>query len=210
MQADTVKLSRKEREKIERKKDILEAAKRVFAEKGFEKATLDEIAVEAEYGKGTLYNYFKNKEDLFISLMRHELNKMNDILGKSLDKYDDSREQLKEVVRAAIHYATENQIFFRLLMKEIGKLASCDSNNVYHDILMENHSSGVQKVADILNNGIKKSEVKNIDTELAGHIFVFMLRAVIVKVLRFEGEKSIEKDIDFLVSVFYDGVALKK
>ena len=210
MKVDTVKLSRKERDKIGRKKDILEAAKRVFALKGFEKATLDEIAVESEYGKGTLYNYFKNKEDLFISLMRYELDKMNDILGNSLSKYNDSREQLKEVVKAAIHYARKNQIFFRLLMKEMGKLASHDNNNVYHDILMENHMFGVKIISDILSNGIKKSEVKNIDTDLAAHIFIFMIRSVIMRVLWLEGKKSMENDIDFLVSVFYDGVALRK
>ncbi len=210
MKVDTAKLSRKEREKIGRKKDIIEAAKRVFAVKGFEKATLDEIAVEAEYGKGTLYNYFKNKEDIFISLMRYELDKMNDILGNSLSKYNDSREQLKEVVKSAILYAKENQIFFRLLMKEVGKLVSHDNNNVYHDILMENHMFGVKIISDILNNGIKKSEVKNIDTDLAAHIFIFMIRSVIMRVLWLEGKKSMENDIDFLVSVFYDGVALRK
>ena len=210
MKVDTAKLSRKEREKIGRKKDIIEAAKRVFAVKGFEKATLDEIAVEAEYGKGTLYNYFKNKEDIFISLMRYELDKMNDILGNSLSKYNDSREQLKEVVKSAILYAKENQIFFRLLMKEVGKLVSHDNNNVYHDILMENHMFGVKIISDILNNGIKKSEVKNIDTDLAAHIFIFMIRSVIMRVLWLEGKKSMENDIDFLVSVFFDGVALRK
>ena len=60
MNDNGLKLSRKEREKIERKNSILNAAKKVFAQKGFEKATLDEIAEEAEFGKGTLYNYFKN------------------------------------------------------------------------------------------------------------------------------------------------------
>ena len=210
MQVDTIKLSRKEREKIGRKKDILEAAKRVFAVKGFEKATLDEIAVEAEYGKGTLYNYFKNKEDIFISLMHYEVEKVNDILSNSSGKYIDSREQLKEIVEAAIHYAKENQIFFRLLMKEAGKLVSQDNNDLCHNILMENHVIGVKSISKILNNGIEKSEVKNIDTELAAHIFIFMLKSVIMKVLWLEGEKSMEKDIDFLVSVFYDGVALRK
>ena len=209
MQVDTAKSSRKEREKIGRKKDILEAAKKIFALKGFEKATLDEIAVEAEYGKGTLYNYFKNKEDIFISLMRYEFDKMNDTLGNSSDKYNDSREQLKEVVKSAIRYARENQIFFILLMKEVGKLVSHD-NNICHDILMESHFSGVKSIADILNNGINKSEVKNIDTDLAGHIFIFMLRSLIMKDLSTDKKNITDKDIGFLISVFYDGVALRK
>jgi len=59
---------RKEREKERRKQQILVAAKRVFSEKGFNKATMEDIAQEAELSPGTLYLYFKNKEELYASL----------------------------------------------------------------------------------------------------------------------------------------------
>lgn len=49
--------------------EIRKAAKKVFSEKGLLLATVDEIAVEAGIGKGTIYEYFKNKEDLYLSLM---------------------------------------------------------------------------------------------------------------------------------------------
>ena len=62
-------LKRRDREKIARRNDILDAALSVFAKKTYESATLDEIAERAEYGKGTLYNYFKGKEDIFINLI---------------------------------------------------------------------------------------------------------------------------------------------
>lgn len=59
---------RKEREKERRKQQILVAAKRVFSEKGFNKATMEDIATQAELSPGTLYLYFKNKEELYASL----------------------------------------------------------------------------------------------------------------------------------------------
>ncbi len=59
---------RKEREKERRRQQIIVAAKRVFSEKGFNKATMEDIAKEAELSPGTLYLYFKNKEDLYASL----------------------------------------------------------------------------------------------------------------------------------------------
>jgi AcrR family transcriptional regulator len=59
---------RKEREKERRKQQILVAAKRVFSENGFNKATMEDIAQEAELSPGTLYLYFKNKEELYASL----------------------------------------------------------------------------------------------------------------------------------------------
>ena len=59
---------RKEREKERRRQQIMVAAKRVFTSKGFSKATMEDIAQEAELSPGTLYLYFKNKEELYASL----------------------------------------------------------------------------------------------------------------------------------------------
>ena len=59
---------RKERERERRRQQIIVATKKVFSEKGFNKATMDDIAGEAELSPGTLYLYFKNKEELYASL----------------------------------------------------------------------------------------------------------------------------------------------
>jgi AcrR family transcriptional regulator len=59
---------RKEREKERRRQQIMVAAKRVFSDSGFNKATMEDIAQEAELSPGTLYLYFKNKEELYASL----------------------------------------------------------------------------------------------------------------------------------------------
>lgn len=59
---------RKERERERRRQQIIVAAKRVFSERGFNKATMEDIAREAELSPGTLYLYFKNKDELYASL----------------------------------------------------------------------------------------------------------------------------------------------
>jgi len=59
---------RKRREKDQRIQSILEAAKKVFFSKGYLKVTMDEIALEAEISKPTIYQYFKTKDDLYASL----------------------------------------------------------------------------------------------------------------------------------------------
>ncbi len=76
---------RRDREKSQRIQSILEAAKRVFSSKGYLKATMDEIALEAEITKPTIYLYFKAKDDLFFTLM--------------LPLIDDIRIQFEEVER---------------------------------------------------------------------------------------------------------------
>ncbi len=59
---------RKERERERRRQQIMVAAKRVFTDKGFGKATMEDIAKEAELSPGTIYLYFKNKDELYASL----------------------------------------------------------------------------------------------------------------------------------------------
>ncbi len=63
------KVSRRERQAAARKKRILDAAARVFARKGYQRATTKEIADEADVGEGTIYSYFGSKRDLLLSLV---------------------------------------------------------------------------------------------------------------------------------------------
>ena len=62
------KISRKERETLLRKQFIIEAAEKLFLSKGYEETTMDEIAVEAEFSKGTVYKYFISKDELYIAI----------------------------------------------------------------------------------------------------------------------------------------------
>lgn len=61
-------LERKEREKEHRREEIITAAQKIFFEKGLPAATMDEIAEAAELSKGTLYLYYKSKEDLYLAV----------------------------------------------------------------------------------------------------------------------------------------------
>ncbi len=60
---------RQAKERERRKDQILKGALSVFKEKGLEKATMDEIAKQADFGKATLYYYFHSKEEIFIELL---------------------------------------------------------------------------------------------------------------------------------------------
>jgi AcrR family transcriptional regulator len=68
---------RKKRERERRRQQIIVAAKRVFSEKGFSKSTMEDIAKEAELSPGTLYLYFKNKDELYASLSLRILQYLN-------------------------------------------------------------------------------------------------------------------------------------
>lgn len=73
---------RKKREKEKRRIEIINAARKVFSSKGFNSATMEEIATEAELSPGTLYLYFKNKEELHTSLSIEILRHLADEIQK--------------------------------------------------------------------------------------------------------------------------------
>ena len=75
---------RKEKEKRIRKEDIIDAAEKVFSLQGFEKATVDEVAAEAEFSKRTLYAYFSSKEQLYMAIMLRAFQTLNKLLNKNL------------------------------------------------------------------------------------------------------------------------------
>ena len=68
---------RKERERERRRQQIIVAAKRIFSLNGFNKTTMEDIAKEAELSPGTLYLYFKNKDELYASLSLRVLQYLN-------------------------------------------------------------------------------------------------------------------------------------
>ncbi|MBI9086310.1 MAG: TetR/AcrR family transcriptional regulator [Desulfobacterales bacterium] len=68
---------RKQREREIRRQHIMIAARRIFTKKGYESATMEDIAREAELSPGTLYLYFKNKDELYASLSIRVLQFMN-------------------------------------------------------------------------------------------------------------------------------------
>jgi TetR/AcrR family transcriptional regulator len=106
---------RKEREKEHRKEDIIDAAQKVFFEKGLLTATMDEIAVTAELAKGTLYLYYKSKEDLYLAVMMRGLKILYEMFEKVIDSPKPTTEKLMELGEAYTAYYEQNKNYFRML-----------------------------------------------------------------------------------------------
>ncbi len=109
-------LSRRDREKLRRKEAILEAAVHLFAQKGFNETKLEDVAALAEFGKGTLYNYFENKNDLLISAFEYALGKVIEYLEAQLSQVTDPVERIRMIVIAHFEYYRSNEDFLRVIM----------------------------------------------------------------------------------------------
>jgi AcrR family transcriptional regulator len=88
---------RRLREKEQKYNTILKAAETLFAQKGYHQTSIEEIADLAEVSTGSVYFYFKNKEDLLITLMQEIGHQLRKLLGDELKKADYSLDSFKNI-----------------------------------------------------------------------------------------------------------------
>jgi AcrR family transcriptional regulator len=122
--------NRKERQKEELKVKILQAAKELFMQKGFDDTSIRNIAEKIEYSPTTIYLYFKDKDDIFHALHSEGFMLLNQYF-KPLAHVSDPFERLKAISKAYITFAMENGEFYDLMfiirspMKSLDK-GDCD------------------------------------------------------------------------------------
>jgi len=107
---------RKAREKQFRMEQILDAAYQLFQEVGYTAATMDQIAERAELAKGTLYIYFKSKEEVYFSLLVNGLDILIQLLEESEATEAMRENPLQETARTLFRYYTEYTPYFRIFM----------------------------------------------------------------------------------------------
>ncbi len=95
---------------------ILAAAARLFASHRFHEARMEDIAALAEVGKGTLYRYFKDKEELYLALLDRASDDLQDILATCFDPADPPRRQLVSIVSGLLHYFDAQPHVLELIM----------------------------------------------------------------------------------------------
>ena len=95
---------------------ILEAAAKLFASQPFHKVLLSGVAEEAAVGKGTLYIYFKNKEDLFLSVLCNGLSRLSAHLRERMDEETNTpMVNLEMIVREIVGFAYEKPHLFEVM-----------------------------------------------------------------------------------------------
>ena len=114
---NTHSLNRKERDKQLRRADILKAAEHVFAKKGYGRATMQDIAKEAQYATGTVYLYFEDKESLYFSLLEGKISSMMSIIKKKHRKLKTPEKNLIYGYTKACSFLKIIRIFFTYLFR---------------------------------------------------------------------------------------------
>lgn len=151
---------RKEREKERRRQEIIDAAEEVFFSKGFDSATVDDVAERAELSKGTVYLYFKSKEDLQFAVFQRGADLLISDLKKSVSETQNGLENLVELANAFILFSKQNEDYFKLFTyfhsADLSKL-NIEEGQLQQYMVSQ---SPLAVVAQIVEKGIKDKSLR--------------------------------------------------
>ncbi|HOW99710.1 MAG TPA: TetR/AcrR family transcriptional regulator [Deltaproteobacteria bacterium] len=99
MRLNERQITRRERERERQRQEMLDTAMDLFAGKGYHNVTMREIAEKADFAIGTLYKFFRNKEDLYKALMLQRVDEFNEAIRKALDGPEDVMDKLRGYVK---------------------------------------------------------------------------------------------------------------
>jgi TetR/AcrR family transcriptional regulator len=142
----------------EKRLEILIAAMNLFAQKGFERTTVDEIADRASIGKGTVYLYFKTKEAIFRALIEKGLNDMEQILT-DIAAIPDFGRQIHAIIHNHLEYIETNQAFYRMFLKERLTIKLLSDDQAYRLVIKKHHSL-YGMFANLMQQGINQGYLR--------------------------------------------------
>jgi AcrR family transcriptional regulator len=158
-----------------RRAQILDAATRVFASKGFNRATIRDVARAAGIADGTIYNYFANKDDLLIGL----LDRLNDTARRPASLAQAAQAPLADSIRAYMRERVEalwsNADLFRAVLPEL--LANPDLRKRYYDeVIAPTMALGEGVFGGLIASGI----IRDLDPSLSMRIMAGSVLGVLV------------------------------
>ncbi len=138
-------LSRREREKLRQRQEILAAALELFSENGYHNVSMHQIAEKAEFAIGTLYKFFQNKEVLYKALVLEQC----------------EIEKLRQYIRTKSERIRANLPFVRLFLAE-RRGASFNIRAGLDDELRSRHYAFLERLASVFESGILKERFRKI------------------------------------------------
>lgn len=213
-------LSRRERERQRRRQAMLHAAQSVFAEKGYAQATLDEIAERAEFGKGTLYNYFEGgKEDLLFAVLDEVHDDIHGLIQDAVDGAAATDRSLRDcfhaLVLAAFRFFLDREDLFMVLMKESHRLYFSE-NREHAAYFQQQRERMVHALLPPLKRVVDDGAIRPFPPRAVAHMMLENINGMLVHRAMMDRSEDCgdtilhhpEQAADFLTTMLFDGLTL--
>jgi len=185
--------------KKEKRELIIQAAISIFAKEGFHGARISDIAIAAGIGKGTIYEYFKSKTQLFEEMIKYTL----EIYIANIELISQGRtstqERLKRFVELAIEIARQHMDIGRIYIQETGLVGE----NIIH-IMLSTQKRILEMIEGVIQKGVELEELRPVDTRIAALSFIGGLKHLTMYYFfiykRSLDEEEINKYVDLYIS----------
>jgi len=176
-------VERRNREKEKRRTDIIAAAKKIFFARGFNDTTMDEIAADAELSKGTLYLYFKNREELVYTIMYESMEIIKNMIEEALEKGGPAIEKLKNIAKMIPEYYSRYSDFFEFTGNfdyRVSSMSMADTTAFQCSQLIDEI---IEVFISILKEGIKDGSIRSdIELEKTAILYANMVTSLLQRV----------------------------
>ena len=178
---------RKEREKQQRREEIVQAAEKVFFSKGFALATMDDIAEKAELSKGTLYLYFKCKEDLHMAVAQNSIRLLKSLTLKAAEGEGNALEKLGRMGRAVVAFSRSEPDRMKAIMalEEMEPQSLHVSTSEVQNLVYK--ESPVETVIHLVEQGVAEKLVR---ADIPSLLIAHTLWMTVLSVVRYVTMKS--------------------
>lgn len=182
---------------------ILQAALKVFGEKGFYRAKIEDIAQEAGVGKGTVYEYFKSKEHLFREILNEGKNLFTRLMREEINKEATIRQKLENLVRLNIEAGQRYRALARIAMLEATPV-----DHSFRQRLLEMHTERLNMIEEIIAQGIAKKEIRPVNARIVARLFYGGLGLVAFPFVTMEiSPDEIERIASEIIDYYMQGIA---
>jgi TetR/AcrR family transcriptional regulator len=183
---------------------IAQSAKEVFAERGYQRATLEEIAQRAGMSKATIYLYYRNKDDLFLHVVEDLVNRAIAATAQEATTARSPLEKLYDMVRSKVEFYEQERAFFRIYLNEKQGLEVAPKTP-HKQAIRDMYLQGVQTLADVVQEGISAGVLRPLESRRLALFLQEMISTVVEQRILGQLDTSVEADVELVLNLFLHG-----
>lgn len=194
MEQTNERLSRRDRERLARRGDILVAAQEVFAEKGYGDSTLEEIAQRAEFGKGTLYNYFPGgKQEILLGIIEQFHDELCDLIAQTFQdaSHETFRTQLSGFFNSTFSFFLSRIDLFMTILREAHRIGFSDDPEP-RKFFAAQRSRALDALSSPLQRAMDNGELRPMSPRMAAHMILVNINGCQMRACMTVGDDSCE------------------
>jgi TetR/AcrR family transcriptional regulator len=200
--------SRKEKEYLARRADILKAAESLFAEKGFHGATMADLAAQAEFSVGTLYKFFAGKEEVYYILILERLDLFHLQLDSEVSRHPAGLKQIRVLIEACLRFFMENREFFKIFIQERSTLESSVGAALAEES-RKKYLTTIGIVERVMEKAIQKGDLRQSNSQDLAYALVGILNSFAQHSILFPQPGDLLSKIPFIQDLFLKGTLRK-